>query len=204
MKQLNISFANRTEKGRHASCRLRKSGRIPAVVYGKSGNFPISIADRDFRMLMREKGSSAAIIELKSEDREVLAILQEIQRDNIRDGFLHVDFLEVAKDEKFAITVPVRVVGECIGVKTEKGMLEVVRRSVTIRCFPKDLVGFVEIDVSDLHANNNIHVKDLPALPGIEYVGDPLSVVVSCVTEDEGEEDSSESATDSATEPAAK
>ena len=134
MKQLEIAFEDRAEKGRHASYRLRKSGRIPAVVYGKSGNFPISISDSDFRMLMRAKGSSAALVELKNSSREVLSIINEIQRDNITDRFLHVDFMEIAKNEKFSMTVPVKVKGECVGVKTEKGMLEVVRRSVTIRC----------------------------------------------------------------------
>lgn len=188
MKQLEIAFEDRAEKGRHASYRLRKSGRIPAVVYGKSGNFPISISDSDFRMLMRAKGSSAALVELKNASREVLSIINEIQRDNITDRFLHVDFMEIAKNEKFSMTVPVKVKGECVGVKAEKGMLEVVRRSVTIRCLPQDLIECVEIDVTNLHANNNIHIKDLPHYEGVEYPGDQLAVVVSCVTEDDDNE----------------
>ena len=188
MKQLEIKFKDRSEKGRHPAYRLRKSGRIPAVVYGKSGNFPISIDDRDFRMLMRKKGSSAALVELKNESRDVLSIINEIQRDNITDQFLHVDFLEVAKNEKFSMTVPVRVVGECIGVKTEKGMLEIIRRNVTIRCLPKDLIEYVEVDVTNLHANTNIHIKDLPKYEGIEYPGDQQGVVISCVAEEDDAE----------------
>lgn len=192
MKQLEIAFEDRAEKGRHASYRLRKSGRIPAVVYGKSGNFPISVSDSDSRMLMRAKGSSAALVELKNSSREVLSIINEIQRDNITDRFLHVDFMEIAKNEKLSMTVPVKVQGECIGVKTEKGMLEVVRRSVTIRCLPKDLVECVEIDVTNLHANSNIHVKDLPHYDGVEYPGDQLAVVVSCVVEEDDNENGDE------------
>lgn len=188
MKQLQISFTEREEKGRHPSSRLRNSGRIPAVIYGKSGTSSVSIDDREFRMLMREKGSAAAIVELVNEQRKLLSIINEIQRDSITDRFLHVDFQEVAKDEKFTIVIPVRVKGEAFGVKNEKAMLEVVRHKVGIRCLPEHLIEAVEVDVTDLHANHNIHVKDLPKFEGVEYVGDQNGVVVACVAEEAEEE----------------
>ena len=185
MKQLQLSFTERSEKGRHPALRLRKEGRIPSVIYGKSGSFPISVGDADFRMLMRQKGDSAATVQLSSGGKQVLAIINEIQRNTVTDRFMHVDFQEISENEKFHIAVPIRVRGEAYGVKNEKAMLEVVRREVTIRCLPKDLIEAVEIDVTDLRSGQNIHIKNLPQFEGVEYVGDPNGVVIACIGEEQ-------------------
>jgi large subunit ribosomal protein L25 len=184
MKQLQLSFANRTEKGRHPASRLRKTGRIPSVIYGKSGSFPVSIDDVEFRMLMRQKGDAAATVQLSSDEKTVLTIITEVQRNTITDRFMHVDFQEISIGETFTTTVPVHVRGEAYGVKNEKAMLEVVRHKVVIRCLPEHLIEAIEIDVTDLHAGQSIHIKDLPPFEGVEYVGDPKGVVIACIGEE--------------------
>ncbi|MDR3317716.1 MAG: 50S ribosomal protein L25 [Puniceicoccales bacterium] len=184
MKRLHLAFSDRIERGRHPASRLRKLGRIPSVIYGKSGSFPVSVDDVEFRMLMRQKGDAAATVELASDQKSVLTIITEIQRNTINDCFMHVDFQEISEGEKFTTTVPVHVKGEAYGVKNEKAMIEVVRHKVAVRCLPKYLIEVVEIDVTDLHAGQNIHLKDLPQFEGIEYVGDPQSVVIACVGEE--------------------
>ncbi|MDR2371898.1 MAG: 50S ribosomal protein L25 [Puniceicoccales bacterium] len=185
MKQLQLSFANRTEKGRHPASRLRKTGRIPSVIYGKSGSFPVSIDDVEFRMLMREKGDAAATVQLSSDEKTILTIITEVQRNTITDRFMHVDFQEISIGETFITTVPVHVRGEAYGVKNEKAMLEVVRHKVVIRCLPEHLIETIEIDVTDLHAGQSIHVKDLPPFEGVEYIGDPKGIVIACIGEAE-------------------
>ncbi|MDR2812813.1 MAG: 50S ribosomal protein L25 [Puniceicoccales bacterium] len=184
MKQLQLSFANRTEKGRHPALRLRKTGRIPSVIYGKSGSFPVSIDDGEFRMLMRQKGDAAATVQLSDDEKTVLTIITEVQRNTITDCFMHVDFQEISSGEVFTTTVPVHVKGEAYGVKNEKAIVEVVRHKVAIRCLPEHLIEAIEIDVTDLHAGQNIHIKDLPRFEGVEYVGDPKGVVIACVGEE--------------------
>ncbi|MDR0418446.1 MAG: 50S ribosomal protein L25 [Puniceicoccales bacterium] len=184
MKQLQLSFASRTEKGRHPALRLRKTGRVPSVIYGKSGSFPVSIDDVEFRMLMRQKGDAAATIQLSSNEKTVLTIITEVQRNTITDRFMHVDFQEISSGEMFTTAVPVRVKGEAYGVKNEKAMLEVVRHKVLVRCLPEHLIEAIEIDVTDLRAGQSIHIKDLPQFEGIEYVGDPKGIVVACVGEE--------------------
>jgi large subunit ribosomal protein L25 len=184
MKQLQLSFVNRTEKGRHPASRLRKTGRIPSVIYGKSGSFPVSIDDIEFRMLMRQRGDAAATVQLSSDEKTVLTIITEVQRNTITDRFMHVDFQEILSGETFTTTVPVHVRGEAYGVKNEKAMLEVVRHKVAIRCRPEHLIEAIEIDVTDLHAGQSIHIKDLPAFEGVEYVGDPKGIVIACIGEE--------------------
>jgi large subunit ribosomal protein L25 len=184
MKQLQLSFANRTEKGRHPAARLRKTGRIPSVIYGKSGSFSVSIDDVEFRMLMRQKGDAAATVQLSSDGKTVLTIITEVQRNTITDHFMHVDFQEISIGETFTTTVPVHVKGEAYGVKNEKAMLEVVRHKIAVRCLPEHLIEAIEIDVTDLHAGQNIHIRDLQKFEGVEYVGDPKGVVIACVGEE--------------------
>lgn len=203
MKQLQLTFKERSEKGRHPASRLRKIGRVPSVIYGKSGSFPISIDDTDFRMLMRQKGDAAATIQLSCDGKQVLTIINEIQRNTITDQFMHVDFQEISENEKFHIVVPVRVKGEAYGVKNEKAMLEVVRREVMIRCLPKDLIEFIEVDVTDLHSGQNIHIKNLPHFEGVEYPGDPNGVVIACIGEEQEASEGAEASADSAAAPAA-
>jgi large subunit ribosomal protein L25 len=184
MKQLQLSFANRTEKGRHPASRLRQMGRIPSVIYGKSGSFPVSIDDVEFRMLMRQKGDTAATVQLSGDEKTVLTIITEVQRNTITDRFMHVDFQEISSGETFTTTVPVHVRGEAYGVKNEKAMLEVVRHRVVVRCLPEHLIEAIEIDITDLHAGQSIHVRDLPSFEGVEYIGDPKGIVIACIGEE--------------------
>jgi large subunit ribosomal protein L25 len=144
-------------------------------------------------MLMRQKGDAAATVELASDHKSVLTIITEIQRNTITDRFMHVDFQEISEGEKFTTTVPIHVKGEAYGVKNEKAMLEVVRHRATVRCLPEHLIETIEIDVTDLHAGQNIQIKDLPRFEGIEYSGDPKGVVVACIGENSiaGEEEGS-------------
>jgi large subunit ribosomal protein L25 len=112
-------------------------------------------------------------------------IIIEIQCNAMTDRFMHVDFQEISSNE-------------ADGVKNEKAMLEVVRHKVTVRCLPKHLIGVIEIDVTDLHAGQNIHIRDLPKFEGIEYPGDPKGVVVACIGEEAEGEGEGDKATESA------
>ncbi|MDR2806718.1 MAG: 50S ribosomal protein L25 [Puniceicoccales bacterium] len=197
MKRFHLAFCNRTEKGRHPAERLRQLGRIPSVIYGQSGSFPVSIDDVEFRTLIRQKGDFAATVELASDHKSVLTIITEIQRDAITDRFMHVDFQEISKGEHLTTTVPIHVKGEAYGVKNEKGMLEVVRHKVTVCCLPEHLIEMIEVDVTELRAGQNIHIKDLPSFEGVEYAGDAYGIVVACIhgaaeAEDENAEKSPE------------
>ncbi|WOO43687.1 50S ribosomal protein L25 [Rubellicoccus peritrichatus] len=181
MSQQTLSVKSREGIGRGHSRRLRAQGMIPAVIYGKSGNRNFSVAERDFRMLMREVSGGAALITLKNEDsgESLLSVVQATQRNSLTDRFEHIDFHEVTRGEKMTGHIPVHTTGEPVGVKVGGGVLDVVIHEVEIVCLPKDLPESIEIDVSGLDVGQAIHISELPALKGIEYHGDPSAVVVT-------------------------
>ena len=191
MKKIRLVVEKREVKGSRASGRLRKSGYIPAVVYGHSGVKQLQILTPEFRKMMLEKGDGVAFIELACGDEITLAMLQAEQRDPRKDNFLHVDFKEIAADKPMITHVPLRFVGDPIGVKEGGGLLDIARHTVAISCLPENLPAFIEVDITSLGLGASIHTKNLPSLKGITYKTPADDVVVSCV---ELEDDSSDTA----------
>ncbi len=181
MKQLKLSVEKKSGIGRQHVRKLRTSGRIPAVVYGKSGTQSLSLNEKDFRLLLHEKGQSASLINIEIIGGEsILSTIADMQRDPVTDRFLHVDFHEVSRTEKMTTTVPVEFVGSSIGVRDFGGVLDVSKHDLTVRCLPADLPGSIKIDVSGLQVGDIIHVKDLKSISGVEFVDSVDIVVVSC------------------------
>jgi large subunit ribosomal protein L25 len=183
MKQFSLKVAPREGVGRGPSRRARLAGRVPAILYGKL-NPPqtLSLDNVELAVLLKEIAGSAAIIEIKeSEADQRLSFIQEIQRDPMTDRILHVDLHEVSANEEIELNVTVHPVGDCAGVRSESGILEIVSHVVRIRCLPKDLPAFIEVDVSELHLDESIHVSQLPKLPGVKYVDEPGRPVIACV-----------------------
>ncbi len=183
MKQFSLNIAPRAGTGRSASRRVRSSGGIPAVIYGGS-NEPqaLKVDGVEFTRLVKAIAGSAAIVEIKQDAAPVrLSIIKQIQRDPLTDKFVHIDLQEVAADREMEVEVTVHAVGECYGVKTENGILEFVSHEVRIRCLPRDLPAFIEVDVTNLKMNESIHVSDLPAIKGVTYLDDPGQSVLAVV-----------------------
>jgi large subunit ribosomal protein L25 len=183
MKQFSLNVAPRDGIGRGASRRVRQAGRVPAVVYGKI-NEPkaVSVDGPELTRLLKGIAGSAAIIELKEPGvGNRLSIIQEIQRDAMTDRILHVDLHEVGADEELEVEITVHATGDSVGVRVENGILETVSHRVRVRCLPKDLPAFIEVDVSELHVNESLHLSQLPALPGVKYIGDPNQPIFACV-----------------------
>jgi large subunit ribosomal protein L25 len=183
MKQtFSLTVSPREGTGRSASRRLRKQDRIPAVLYGKhTAPTTLSVEGTEFARLVKSIGDNAALIELKGATEQALSILQEVQRDPITDRYLHVDLHEVKADEKMEINVPVHTSGESTGVKNEAGVLEAASHALRIRCLPKDLPAFIDVDVTELHVGQTIHIHELKAVSGVVFMGDKNQPVVSCV-----------------------
>jgi large subunit ribosomal protein L25 len=183
MKQFKLNVISRPEIGRGPARRLRKSGRIPASLYGKKGARSISVLTDDFRRLNKQAAGSAAMIELlDDEGKKHLALIQETHIDPITDGFLHIDFHEVEQNETFTATVPVQITGEetSIGVRNESGLIDQHVYELEIRCKPADLPEAIVLDVTDLHVGDGIHLRDVSAPSGVELFGDPDTLIVAC------------------------
>jgi large subunit ribosomal protein L25 len=181
-QQFSLNVSPREGTGRSASRRLRKQDRIPAILYGKhTAPVNLSIEGPEFVRLVKAIGDNAALIELKGSNEQALSILQEVQRDPMTDRFIHVDLHEVKADEKMEINIPVHMSGESTGVKNEAGVLEVASHTLRIRCLPKDLPAFIDVDVTELHVGQTIHISELKLVAGVAFLGDKNQPVVSCV-----------------------
>ena len=172
MKQLTINASTRNESGSAASGRLRQEGKVPAIAYGKSKEPANLVVDaRDLRVVLKEIGNNAPVVQLvEGDNAPTTTIIQEVQRHPITDKYIHVDFRQVGDDEVVVLDVPVHSKGEPWGVRNESGTLETVAHSVKIRCLPKHIPDFVEADVTELKVGELIHISELPALEGVEYL----------------------------------
>ena len=205
MKQLELKVITRKETGRGSNRRLRASGKLPGVIYGKKGSRPLIIEQTDFRVLWKAIAGVTALIQIDVEgDKPALSIIKEVQRDSRTDQFIHIDFHEVSTTERMQTNVAVHIIGESIGVKNEGALLEVFAHNLEIRCLPTDLPSTIDVDVSELHTGDAVHIKDLKEIEGVEYLADPELLVVACVApavqeeagvvgeEQDGEEESGE------------
>lgn len=183
MKQLTLSVTPRQGTGRGISQRLRKSGQIPAVIYGKSGSRALCINESELRQLMRATSGSAALLEINESGRSAaLSIVKDIQRHSITDRFMHVDLLELDPNEEVRMQIPVHIIGESFGVKNENGVLDMTRHSVEVRCLPKNLPSHITIDITDLRVGQSVHVAQLPQLAGVTYTDNADLAIVACAS----------------------
>ncbi len=182
MTDLTIPVQPRTEDGRGASYRLRTQGLIPGIIYGKHRTpTMIAVAEKEFIRLKRNLAGEARVVTVQENGDSCQAVIQELQRHPITDKFLHVDFMQVTDDRKIRVKVPVEPVGDPVGVRTEKGVLNKMVRTLEVECLPKDLPGKIEVDVSELKKGEGIQISKIKAPEGCILRG-RADVVVFMIT----------------------
>lgn len=182
MQQYTLKIANRDKTGRGVARRLRADGNIPASLYGQGNARSITVSAVDFRDLNRKIGGGAALVELTDETGEAaLCLVQDVQYHAVKSTIEHIDFQEVERGHAFTTKVPVHLKGEasCVGVKHDGGVIDQKLHELEIRCRPSKLPDHVEVDVSGLAVGEAIHIRELPVLEDVEYLGEPAQVVVS-------------------------
>ena len=182
LSDLTIKVTPRDQTGRQACNKLRASGRIPAILYGKEFNKCVSLEDRSMRILLRKASGTSSLLRLLGEEGEdELVLIKDMHMDPIKNSILHIDFVQVNRGEDLQTKIPLTLSGEAEGVKSEGGILEVLVNEVEIRCRPSNLPSQVELDISKLALGENLQIKDLPKLEGVEYVAELDGMLVSCV-----------------------
>ena len=206
LSDLTLKFSQRNETGTSSSRQIRSNGRIPAVLYGKELNRSLSVDDKETRILLRKGAGSSSLMRLIGEDGEdELVLIKELQQDQIRDKILHIDFIQIKRGEDLQTSVPLTLLGEADGVKVEGGILEILANDIEIRCRPSNLPSLIELDITKLALGENLQIKDLPELDGVEFVSSDETILVSCVgsasgrAEAEDEEVDGESSTEEGT-----
>jgi large subunit ribosomal protein L25 len=173
-----LTVAPREIEGSRANRRLRRSGRVPAVVYGGGDDpLPVSIDARELRHALHASG---AVIELQLDGSSTPVVLKDTQMHPVRGETWHVDFLRVRMDVAIESTVTLELVGiDDAPGHTEGGVLEQQLRELTIEALPGDIPESIVHDVSALNLNDTVHVSDVSAPGGVTILDDPESVVAS-------------------------
>jgi large subunit ribosomal protein L25 len=183
MKSVSLNAFPRTQTRRGPVKKLRSNGRVPAVIYGrKHPSQSLEIETRALDELMKHAASENLLIDLSITDDprpSRLALMQAVQHHALSGNVLHVDFHEVAADEKVTVMVPVETTGEAVGVKTGGGVLEHVLFKIKLRALPKDLPEVLVVDVSNMNVGDTIHFSELPVMEGVELIGDPDVPVIA-------------------------
>jgi large subunit ribosomal protein L25 len=183
MKSVPLKAFPRTLSRRGGAKRLRAAGRVPAIIYGRQAkpqNLEVNV--KELEELIHHSASENVLVDLSVESDarpRRLALVQEIQHHPLEGDMLHVDFHEVAENEKVVVHVPLETTGEAAGVKTGGGVLEHILFKLKVRCLPKDLPEQIIVDVSHLELGKAVHLGEIKAPANVEILGDKKIPVVS-------------------------
>jgi large subunit ribosomal protein L25 len=154
---------------------LRRDGKIPAILYGpKTDPVLLHVDIHGLEMALKKGKIGQSLFNLTIENGNSFSktvMIRELQIQPVTRAFLHADFYEIAMDRKTTVNVPVAVVGKAKGVELG-GLLQIVRRELTISCLPADIPDVIKIDVSDLGIGDSLHARDIPLGEGIEIDSD--------------------------------
>ena len=180
--------------GKGVARRLRREGRVPAVLYGpKTPSQLLSLSAKSLEKLLSGMGEESRLLQLKIEDgsevqnRQVL--VREVQVHPVRRRFLHVDLYEVPLDHPIVVEVHVELMGESVGVR-KGGTLNLIRRTLSVRCPPGEIPEKIELNVADLDLGGSVHVEDLIGRVPYELVDDPSFAVVNVSSPEEAGKES--------------
>ena len=170
MTDFILNAQARTDLGKGASRRLRHAANIPAVVYG--GNKPaesVTILAKEIAKLFENEAAYSHVIELNVDGAKQNVIVKAMQRHPSKQFIMHADFVRVVAGQKLTAIVPVHFVGEEAPVK-KGGEISHVLNEIEVTCLPKDLPEFIEVDLSKAEIGTIIHLSDLKAPKGVEFV----------------------------------
>lgn len=178
-----VKAEKRDSAGKGHSRRLRAAGRVPVTVYGAGGeSLSVSADLRDLAAILRTETGHNTLFSLDIDGAGVEdVIFQDRQIDPLKGRLMHADLRRIAFGEKIEVTVPLHLIGDPVGVKIDGGLLEQQVREIKIRCEPKNIPEGLDVDVSELHAGQSLHVSDIQFGEGIEIQESPETVIASVV-----------------------
>ncbi len=209
MIQINLDAEVRTQGGKGVARKLRKAGKIPAVLYGpKNDPVSLSVNAHDFNKVLIKAEGEQVIFTLRLDGDERLALIKELQRHPVNDSVRHIDFYSISVEDKVEVEVSIKPVGKAKGVEIGGGVLEMIQRTITIRCLPLAIPKEIEVDISDLDVGDAIHISDLTPPEGVEFTEPPETTLITVVgatvqaeeVEEEEELEEAEGAEEAATE----
>ncbi len=164
----------RDDKGKGASRRLRRQGRVPGIIYG-GGKDPVAVSVDHDELInqLKHEAFYSHVLEINVGGKKEKAVLKDLQRHVFKPTVVeHLDLQRVSAKEKLRMQVPLHFEGEktCPGVKLNGGVITHNMVNVEVSCLPKDLPEYIEVDVSEMNIGDSIHLSDLKMPAGVELV----------------------------------
>jgi len=161
----------REDQGKGASRRLRREGKVPAIIYG-AGRPPRKLAFDHNQVLRQLEHESfySSILNIQVGDRNQQAIVKDIQRHPAKRQILHMDFQRIVAGEKIRMNVPLHFINQeiAVGVKQGGGSVSHLMNDVEVSCFPKDLPEYLEVDIAELGLDEMLYLSDIKLPSGVE------------------------------------
>ena len=170
---ITLNVEPRSDSGKGASRRLRHKGLVPAIVYGgKFDPVQVSVDHNVFIHELEKETIYTQVIDLKMGDKTQEVILRDLQRHPYKNKIMHADFFRIDKNTPIKVVVPIHVANaeECVGVKTDGGMMTQLVTEIEIIALPKDLPEYLEIDALNVHLGDILHLTDIQLPEGVEIV----------------------------------
>lgn len=173
MTEAMLAIEQRDEKGTAAARRIRRAGKVPAIIYGEIDEpLRVSLDAHQLHLALKKK---QAMLNLSLGKEKHSVVIREIQYHPVDGRVLHVDFLEIKKGQKLTMTIPVQLEGIPNGVK-EGGILDVIKHEVEIEVLPKDIPDFILANIEHLQLGDVLRVKDL-AVENFEIITEEDSML---------------------------
>jgi len=180
-KEIVVRATSREGRGKNDARRARRNGQVPVTIYGGKGETVAALAPAsELAAILRSDTGRNTIFTLDVDGvgaSEVMFVDRQI--DPVRMRLVHADFKRLVKGEKIETTVPLRLVGEPIGMKEQAGVLEQIVRNLDIRCEPRDIPEHIDVDVTNLAVHDVLHVSDIPVTEGVEILEAPETVIAT-------------------------
>ena len=170
---LELNATLREDQGKGASRRLRHVKQLPAIVYGgKADPVSISLLQKDVQHKLPDESFYSQVLSLKIDGKAEDVLLRDIQHHPYKQEVLHMDFIRVDMNKPVHVHSQLHFVGEDVspGVKTEDGVVSHVLIEVELECLPKNIPEFIEVDLSDMHVGDVVHLSDLKMPEGVEVL----------------------------------
>ncbi len=170
MNDYEVSAVRRSELGKGAVRRIRRSGMIPGVIYGAGkDSLSILVKGNELKKQLEQEAFFSHILTVKVDGESSQAVLKDMQRDPASYEVTHVDFMRVRASEKLTMRVPLHFVNEeiCPG-KRAGGVVSALMSDIEISCLPKDLPEYIDVDLGALELNDSVHLSQVALPEGVE------------------------------------
>lgn len=201
MQKVTLKAEVRSATGKGTARSLRRRGSIPAVIYREGKAEALTLDHKEMINFINKTRGEKVLLTMDFGDKQKLALMKEYQVDPVDNTLIHADFMEIAMDVAVKVPIKIKLIGEAIGIKRDKGILERQMREVEVEALPNKIPGHLELNISELAAGSTLHISDIAVPEGVKILAegtDPVASITLPKVQVEGEEAGAEAAAETA------